>query len=46
MQIKITYKVKSGEVRSRSFIKLSVREALKFFEWRYGHEVIKHEVIA
>jgi hypothetical protein len=46
MQIKITYRVKTGEVRSRSFIKLSVDEALKFFEWRYGHEVLKHEVIA
>ena len=45
MQIKITYKVKSGQVRARSFIKLSVDEALKFFAWRYGHEIIKTEVV-
>jgi hypothetical protein len=45
MKILITYKVKSGEERARSFIKLSVKEALKFFAWRYGHEIIKHEVV-
>jgi hypothetical protein len=45
MKILITYKVKSGEERARSFIKLSVDEALKFFAWRYGHEVLNVEVI-
>ena len=45
MKILITYKTKNGEERARSFIKFSVAEALKFFAWRYGHKVIKTEVI-
>ena len=40
MVVTITYKIKSGEVRSKGFIRDTVKEALKFFNWRYGHEIL------
>jgi len=45
MRVKITYQIENGTVYSRSFIKASVNEALNFFKWRYGHIIVKHEVV-
>ena len=41
MVITITYKTRRTQhTRTRQLIRDSVREAIKFFEWRYGHEII------
>jgi hypothetical protein len=39
MVVTITYEIKNGQKRSKSFIRDSVKEALAFFNWRYGHKV-------
>lgn len=40
MVVTFTYRIKSGEIRKKSFIRDTVAEAKKFFAWRYGHPVI------
>jgi hypothetical protein len=40
MVVAITYKIKSGEVRTKKFIRDTADTAIKFFNWRYGHEVL------
>lgn len=40
MVVTITYKTKTGKIRSKGFIRDTVDEVLKFFNWRYGHEII------
>lgn len=40
MVVTITYKTSTGKVRSKGFIRDTVDVALKFFNWRYGHEII------
>ncbi len=36
----ITYKTSTGKVRTKGFIRDTVDVALKFFNWRCGHEII------
>ena len=45
MRVRITYKVRSGEVREKTLLRNSVLEAEKFFKWRYGHKVISVKVV-
>lgn len=41
MLVTITYKTrKTNQTRVKTFIKESVKEALAFFNWRYGHEIV------
>jgi hypothetical protein len=40
MKIKITYQVNSGEIREKVVIRDTVAAALRWFKWRYGHDVI------
>lgn len=40
MVVTITYKLKNGTVRKKGFIRDTLKEALAFFKWRYGHEII------
>jgi hypothetical protein len=40
MVVTIKYQLKNGTVRSKGFIRDTVDEALKFFNWRYGHKVL------
>ena len=37
----IKYQIKNGTVRRKAFIKESRGEAVKFFNWRYGHKILK-----
>lgn len=39
MKVVITYKVKD-QVKQKAFVRESVAEAMRFFTWRYSHEVI------
>ena len=43
MVVTITYQIKNGQKRSKGFIRDSVKEALAFFNWRYGHKIINVE---
>lgn len=43
MKVTVTYQIKSGETRSKAFIRETVKEALAFFNWRYGHKIINVE---
>jgi hypothetical protein len=46
MRVRITYTTsKTNQTRVRDFIKSSVREALAFFNWRYGHKVVDIQII-
>jgi hypothetical protein len=40
MVVKITYKIQSGKVRTKVLVVDSVKNALNYFKFRYGHEVI------
>lgn len=41
MLVRITYTTaKTNQTRTKDFIKNSVKEALAFFNWRYGHKVV------
>jgi hypothetical protein len=41
MVFTISYKIKSGEVRRKSFIRdCTAAEMKKFFAWRYGHPIL------
>ena len=41
MVVTITYQIKNGSVRRKSFIRDTLDEALKFFNWRYGHKILE-----
>jgi hypothetical protein len=40
MLVNITYQIKSGQQRTKGFIKESTKEAIAFFNWRYAHKII------
>jgi hypothetical protein len=40
MVVAITYRIKSGAVRRKEFIRDSHEAAVKFFNWRYGHPIL------
>jgi hypothetical protein len=40
MVVKITYKIQSGEVRTKVLVMDSAKKALNYFKFRYGHKVV------
>ena len=41
MVVTITYQLKNGTIRSKGFIRDTAAEALRYFNWRYGHKILK-----
>jgi hypothetical protein len=42
MRVQITYITKkTKEKRTKVFIKESLEEALRYFKWRYGHQIVE-----
>lgn len=40
MKFTITYQLKNGTKRAKAFIRDTSKEAIAFFNWRYGHKII------
>lgn len=45
MVVSITYTTsKTNQTRTKGFIRSSVKEALAYFNWRYGHKIVDVQV--
>lgn len=43
--VKITYRTKQNQVRCYTVVRDSIKEALRYFKFRYGHKVLNVETV-